>query len=733
VRVTGTSDIAGSVTAATDARFDGTATVGGSVIAGDDAVFLHDATIGGSVSAGGDADFHGDAAVTGDVSAGADADFRGNAVVGGSVSASEDVTFEGTARVGGDVTAGLDAEFLAAAEIGGSVSAGDDADFFDTALVGGGVSAGDDAAFHGAATIGAGVTTGGDIEFFSTANVTGDVIAGDDVDFFASSIVSGAVTAVDDATFWGSTDVGGSTVAGGDLFFDADATIGGSAIAGDDLDFLGDATVGGDVIAVDDITVHGRTDIGGDVTGGDDVVFLDVATIGGSVTGADDVEFLADADVRGDVVSGDDVVFRGLATLGGDVRAADNVTFDRLLTLDGIGDQRLEAGGVLRAQDVVRKTTGGALTFAAADRIIFTGSLVEAIDDVYLNPEGRGAVPDAATIIARRPLTIRSSAGAVEMGVNEKLTVLGALQITAADHVVLGDVSTLGDMGVSAPLIYLRRRAGGPVLTSSGGLTFDGGVDYVAGGRFIFSTRPHFIGAGADPLFGSGIADPDALGTLLGVRFRVISPFDTSLFRFDDTFLDLVADGPTASPLATAFAEDPGAPREGGLGDPFALSPAAQADLNRLGLQLLPVTTAELLDRPGIVFDDLRLDLAPPTAPTPISTSRLEPGAVRSALDRYRAIVSDAWAPMQQALTDAWTAYRDAVPEPDGAGFRDFVESDPAFADARRGLDDLRLLFAELRLTGASPAELSVSRQAVLGPLAPADMPVEQLRDAIDA
>lgn len=592
----GDADIDGSLTAGANVQVNGTTTIGGNVAAAGNTIFVGAADIGGDVTAGGGAQFFQQADVIGNVIAD-EVTFSGAASVGGSVSAAGDATFLSTAQVGGSVIAGDGVRFDAAADIMGNVTAGNSVEFFGTAIVGGNVSAVDDVVFAGSANVGGNVaaddnveflgsavvggsvSAGNDATFASAAQIGGDVTAADSVLFSGSSTVGGDVTAGDDADFIGSANVGGSVTAADNVTFHATATVGGDVTAGmdadlegDDVNFLGDAVVGGSVSAADRVKFFGTATVGGNVSGGDDVEFDGDATVGGNVSAGDDVRFFSNgtvggtvnagddikffhaANVGGDLIAGDDIEILGDALLGGDVIAFEDVILQGNVTLNGLGAQLVRGTiGALTVNGTLVKTTDGDLVLVSNEAMSFGGPLVQALGNILLNPDGHAGVPVTATIGSDGDLVIISLGGSIVMGQNEKLTVPGTLTMSAAQSITLGDVTTAGDMHVTAQQILLRTRMPGEVLGLNGQLFTDNGLDLAAGGRFFFSVTPTLLGNGL-VFFGSPALDPDALDTLQGVRFRVLLPFGAADLQLDDgTVLDMRVDGPVVSELAEAL------------------------------------------------------------------------------------------------------------------------------------------------------------------------------------
>ncbi|MHC4415971.1 MAG: two-partner secretion domain-containing protein [Planctomycetota bacterium] len=705
--------------------------------------------IAGSVSGGSDVQFSGDAEVGGDVTAGDDAMFFGSADVSGNVTAGDDVQFLRSAAVDGDVTAVDDVSFFAAADVGGSVTAGDDLSFFGDAVVGGNVNAGDDALFLSSAEIGGAVTAGDDLVFSGTVIADGAVTAGDDAIFRGDATVGGDVTAGDDAVFMGPTSLNANVTAGDDARFFGNADVGGSVMAGGDAEFAGETNVSGDVRAGDDAEFFAGAIVGGNVTAGDDASFFGHADVGGNVTATGDAEFFSNARVDGDVTAGDDVEFAQAATLGGNVRAADAVRMDGTVTFKGAGDQRVEAEqGALRAKGSLIKTTAGNLTLVGGGHLILNGSLVRAIGDIRLNPEGPDGVPTAATMSANRDLSIISVAGSVIMGRREKLTVLGDLTIDAANRATLGDVNTLGDMIVMAQEILLRTRRPGSVLTFLGGSEIDSGADLVAGGRFFFGVAPQVLGDGPRPRFASAVVEADALGTLGDFRVRVIEPFSSEMLKLNGTILDLRADGPTATELAEALAADPQDPDRRSVPVNAALAPGEGDELGRLGIKVRPLNPAELRDGlSGRYLYNDAASLAPrPDNEREIAVNRLRRASMTQILRRSQELFArevvdkdagdivrtDPSFSVRETLETAWHAYSRSTGAPEGVGFRQYLESRPELAEALGYINGLREMLAEIRISGLSPRELFISRRVILNTLTPSAIPPPQFEATIE-
>ncbi|MCZ6792202.1 MAG: hypothetical protein O7J95_01160, partial [Planctomycetota bacterium] len=615
------------------------------------------------------------------------------------------------------------------------------------------------------------------------AGVGGSVRAGNDVIFTGAVSVVGNVDAGNDAVF-------GDGIA--DLIFgfpipDA-ATIGGNVTAGNDATFTDFATVAGFV------------DAGHDATFGDGIG-PDITTIGSFVTAGNDATFNGLASVTGSVTADNNIEFKEVANLGGDVLAGNDVSFRSIASFLGEGGQRVDAiGGTLRFEGAVTKGFGditfggeegieiaggsvinnfvspgedgdlgtdddifggqlyedavrieGDIVVTAAGLLQFDGSLIQATGDILLNPDGREDIPTIATIVASDSIVIVSDGGMIIVGENEKFTGLGDVTFEALEgSVTLSDTNALGDLTVDAPEILIRTRDAGALLTFLGELDSDGGVDFVAGGRFFFSETPTLLGGGAAPVFSSPTLsqNPDALGTLRGFLFRLFQGLTPEFFKFRDTILDLKASGPDAVNLAEALAERPEDADDGEVADAVLLDPAARADLRRLGIFVRPLRPSELADTVAgrHLYNDAPTRAAQVPEDYEIAVNRLRRDSLMKVLDLYRGLVvretldgqtgesvaNDQTAHIRATLSAAWAAYARQTPAPNGLGFRGYLEGTPDQAEALGVLNALRDLLEEVRIAGLSTVELQVCEEALFVTFAPAAMREEQLKRAVD-
>ncbi|MCH6552160.1 MAG: hypothetical protein IH804_09130, partial [Planctomycetes bacterium] len=416
-------------------------------------------------------------------------------------------------------------------------------------------------------------------------------------------------------------------------------------------------------------------------------------------------------------------------------------------------DLTITAGEDLRfGDDVGGLDPLATLTTHVGGVIFIDGSLIQATGDILLNPDGRTDIPTIATIVASDSIVIVSDGGMIIVGENEKFTGLGDVTFEALEgSVTLSDTNALGDLTVDAPEILIRTRDAGELLTFLGELDSDGGVDFVAGGRFFFSVTPTLLGGGAAPVFSSPTLsqNPDALGTLRGFLFRFFDGLTPEFFTFGDTILDLKASGPTTTNLAEALAARLEEADDGEVTDAVLLDPAARADLRRLGIFVRPLRPSELADTVAgrHLYNDAPTRAAQVPEDYEIAVNRLRRDSLMKVLDLYRGLVvretldgqtgesvaNDQTAHIRATLSAAWAAYARQTPAPSGLGFRGYLEGTPDQAEALGFLNALRDLLGEVRIAGLSTVELQVCEQAVFVTFTPAAMREEQLKRAVDA
>lgn len=192
----------------------------------------------------------------------------------------------------------------------------------------------------------------------------------------------------------------------------------------------------------------------------------------------------------------------------------------------------------------------------------------------------------------------------IVMSPGQKLTALGSLGLFGASSIVLGDVATLGNLSVNAPIIQITSRGASSLLNNTGTPEGDIGTDIVAGGTLTFSSTPTLLpGAGSFSYSAGGGPDP----LLASFSYRQLpGPITISNFRDQRVgsplgpnfllFLDLASRGPTSTSVAETKSVQP--PRLGEVArvrQSVVVDPADQELLRQLGLTVRGATNEEIV------------------------------------------------------------------------------------------------------------------------------------------
>jgi filamentous hemagglutinin family protein len=527
------------------------------------------------------------------------------------------------------------------------------------------------------------------------------------------------------------TDAPGSTRIGADMTADA-------------LDFNDGVRLAADV----DLRGYDSVNFGSTLqgTGHNLTIRSPLTAFHGDVTDMDLLRTDADGTTTIDAsrITGRRLRFEDVVRLTADTRIRGDLYVDFGQTLDGAHDLRVESDHLVHfGGDVGGDTTLASLrTDVGGDDLIdenlvvIDGNLVRAEGDILLNPDSKSVPAHVATIAGRGgDLTLESLNGDIKMGLNEKLTALGDLNIFAQNgSATLGDLNSLGDMTVDASSISLWARKGGSLLNADGSMSDDGGVDIIAGGSIFFSEAPSLIGTGNLPIFAT--ASGGLSGALSGVPVASVSGLSAADFTFNGVVLDLAAPaiGVTAADLATALGEGPGKVK-----DRVELEPFALRAMQRLAIYLRSLTNEELLagTTGRELYDDSRRGGLERGGPTPTTANRLRRESVLTVLDRYAGIFirttedpatgalveADQSGHIRDTLTQAWRAYVDqAGNAADADGFRAYLAGSEEHAEALAYLDGLRDLFRDMYTMGLTRLEMRTSLDAVLIPITPASM-----------
>lgn len=434
-----------------------------------------------------------------------------------------------------------------------------------------------------------------------------------------------------------------------------------------------------------------------------------------------------------------------------------------------------------------------------------------------VNESGRGGAPLMSTIVMAEgfnevgelPVNLQPSSlldvlvtESLVLGQGEKVLAFGNLRIRArgvgatpgrveladvnvvggtnASGSVAGSLAVLGDGG-PVPVIAVRSRGAGSIVTQNNALASDGGADIVTGNTANFAVGPSIIGGLGVTSVASGsggiATNPGALTTRTfegGVsisNFQVFTANTAILERQTLGFFDLPASGPIETNVASSLAGAIPQAETGQVRQTATLSAGVFDDLRDMGVAVRLLTedeTVSLLTGRTLYndFPTSRSDqLARGANPSPrvqsgdfqVAVNRLPTKPVEDALATYLSLAytQDVDAngklvrgkprdtEMIQSMAAAWNAYLEQaqIPEdvdPDAREFGKWLcergASGEATAEeliAMDALQKLAALFAQLEQIGLSPVEMSITQNAVLGKVKPREMDYQMLRDAI--
>ncbi len=424
-------------------------------------------------------------------------------------------------------------------------------------------------------------------------------------------------------------------------------------------------------------------------------------------------------------------------------------------------------GGINPLGSFAAQTTGGP-PFRA---IIFNTNLVRTTGDLALQPDGHASVPSGPTIIAHHPDGILFHVvgnGDFIMGQNAKLVVadptlgIGAIIDTATQSVLrvqldgtgtatLGDISSLGDMNVTAQTIRIRLRdpgflIAGPTIDDLT-LELDFGTDFVTGGVFRFSSNPVVFGAGRGGLFANPDGQGDVTGNLsgfiiqaFGINQNVVDAMLLRLANGDVALVDLRTDGPTITNYAQALASVIPRDEKAEAVDPESALDATEIELlNQLGVtaRFLPVPDARQNAEEGVGrFNDRRARL--PELPS-VTANRLQTQAARGLLDQYRSLEAGGSAQVAAAsfkesvreqLREAKMLFLEQHEEFSPDGFLTFL-SQEQFADAHRFIQGFRGIINGIRTLGLTNYEIQRTQEKLVNEFQPENITVAEMSELL--
>jgi len=532
----------------------------------------------------------------------------------------------------------------------------------------------------------------------------------------------------------------------------------------------GNVSLGGSASALSSLSVRGNAVSLLSVTSsGDQTVNGSTITLNGTyhATGAGGITFDATQQVRlaGNVTVDTEGTATSAITFAGPIA---QVGAGRELNIDSLSSSR-------RSQSVINFITSG------SDAVeIDVGSL--RINQALRTAPQTADVPTVATVAAFRrdangrptelsgPFSVRTS-GDFFMGPNERMTVLGTLDLQAGGRATLSDITTLGDMNVTAAAILLQSRVAGNLLRSDGSIVNDRGSSYVAGGSIRFNRAPTVINplnvSGPRPRFGAFVLGGTSLAQLAGFPAAVLArPLGVSdLVLSDGTVLGFQVEG------VVAAIEPVRAPREvrqvqleQGIGSGLV------AELEDLGIYAREPDLAQLIAfLEGVVlYNDVpgeKIAAGAELQPEDfrVTRNRLAYDAVVRVLEAYynlffvqeldeqgRPIRDERGQPklkdnqpqIKRALESALENYQRSTGAAtvDPVAFRKYVENTPQEAEALRYLNGLRDLFNQIlpvtdpqstRGLGITAREAQISRTVILRALNVTGMTAEQLEVAV--
>ena len=272
--------------------------------------------------------------------------------------------------------------------------------------------------------------------------------------------------------------------------------------------------------------------------------------------------------------------------------------------------------------------------------------------------DGRGFVPANATVVFGNSDAFFSNGSTTDitlnadnlfMGVREKMSVLGSLNASGATA-RLGDITTIGNMSVNyGAVTVLLREAGDIFDPTTGVVTQDSGVDYVAGGTIDFGQIVALLGTGDNPEFSLPGGDASVQSSAGAFLFKSLDTAVSDLIVSGTTILDVRADGPTNTNVAEALA---GAVPQEQQAEPVvadvALSQVALDALVDLGIVIKqPSENLYLIDLPD--------DLAGSSDTARVSRRRLEPTLVTTLVSDYDEALKET-APVETAQGESGEA-----------------------------------------------------------------------------
>ncbi len=442
--------------------------------------------------------------------------------------------------------------------------------------------------------------------------------------------------------------------------------------------------------------------------------------------------------------------YRGDATLLSDTRLQTRTTSDA-------------AGAIRIGGDVV--AARNPRTGAGLDLEVLTSSgLVEFGGDVGAgNPlgllsiqtrrdastrDGRG-VEKYATIVGRNDMNVRAEE--VRFAPGEKLTVLGDLSMQAR-RVAVGDVSTVGDLAITADTISLIRRPAGSLFDKVGDLLNDAGLDYFAGGSIAMNGDVQLAGEGPVPRFGSAIGSYSSnLSLYERVDLLTTEALRGEFVNANDRVLD------RAVPVRVPPPPPPPPVGRGQLEDPLEWDPVPQFGvqprvydielLRQIAVSGRGVNVGESFEsrRGRYMYSDLPGRAAVDANEVLVAATRFDIAAVRGLVAEHDLVLggdgiraSEAARTIQQSMHRFWSMNPPSSRVSDVQEFANYLATrdnlPPEANAAKQTLAEIRSLMSRLSGLGLTQGEYRATRDRMLAGLVP-EMPgmtVQKLANLIE-
>lgn len=368
------------------------------------------------------------------------------------------------------------------------------------------------------------------------------------------------------------------------------------------------------------------------------------------------------------------------------------------------------------------------------------------------------AVSDASadTQVPRAPITstiykkngdLNFIADVFTMGIGEKLTVQGNLDIGVLSTATLSDLSALtvrvGSQGGPAPTIFIQRRAPGFYLTQNGSTQPDGGIDFVAN-TIAFDGNIVLTGFGQNPIY--GLADPRTAPAFMD-GFSVFAvqqnglPLTVGAFDWavSSVLPDLHPEGASRDDPSTMFFKN----------DLVPIPPAWEAEAwlpwQRSQLSDLFVFARSMNRREyaswladAAIIDDVGRDLqAWDGRPLPVAAQRLDGEGAKRAVVLFEEIFGADGGNVEhlrRVLQRAVDQYQRNTGARRVVGFelRRYVKNRPSsLYQAYQLLEDLDTLFAQHRGLGLTPGEYRPIQGRWLAAIQPEGITTQELAEAV--